>query len=186
MRGPKGATLPELMISAGLLLLLSGLFFQAILPALQREDWFANKQSVVTGYVVAKERLARLLRTSLLVPVAEHSVVEGGDVLLVEFYPQNTIATTDFGDMGFLDRRELPTFQTQVRHQIRLDSDGLLLHKTANGEAIGPIWFMGEGAEVTVRQSDDGDRLDFEFQGIHSQSTQPTTHWQNVLTLLVR
>ena len=110
-RGEYGTTLPEILISGSLLLLLSALFFQGVLPALQREDWFANRQSVITGYLAAKERLAGLLRSSLLVPVADQSELTGQDQLLVEFHRQNRFDTSNFAQMGVIDRRELPTYE---------------------------------------------------------------------------
>lgn len=172
-----GLTVAEVLISSAMMLLLSSIFFTAVIPALSREKWFQDKQTNVTGYLVAREHLVELLPHCLLVPEAERSVVGTPDILLLEFYKQEEVQTESFASLATIDLRESVIYDETKRFQIRLTSDGKLIETDELLSYKKLIWNLGEGAIVTSKQASDLRQVDFSLDGVLEPNTPRSLKW---------
>lgn len=159
----RGFSLLEILLSSGLLLLLTTMAFSAVVPALQREDWFEKKQVDVRSYLIAKERVTSLLRGVQLQSL--ESNVDNGEQVLVSFFRPFENATSSFGELSTFDLSESVRFDDSVTYEIRHLNSGLLVSRNANSGEQRPIWNLGSDSEVSVELSADKRRLDFHFEG---------------------
>lgn len=184
--GTRGITLVEAVISSAILLMLSTLFFAAAIPALQREEWFQDKQTNISGSLVARERLFELLSSCLLVPEPDRSVIPGPDILLLEFYKPDQVQTDSFSGLAAIDLREAVIYDRTLRYRIILKPDGKLIETDQNSSYRKLIWNLGEGASVTSTQAADLRRVDFEMSGYLKRNTYQEVAWTKGMVFRLR
>lgn len=171
------------MIASTLLLGLSALLFGAVVPAMQREDWFSQKQTNTRGFLIARERLTRELRHIQLVDVAV-PFDDGPDKVLLQYHRPNISSTNSHGDLGNFNLSEIVLFDLDVIHELRLLASGLLVLRNTDTDERRIVWRLTENTVPAVTISPDSRRVDFNFQGTSDDRFQ--TAWEFDLTVLVR
>ena len=165
-------TLLEVLVSVGLLLLLSGLLFSSIFPILQRGRHFENQQSTVRKFLIARERLIRELR-HINPSATPPSITTSGKVVLEYYRPREQ--TYDGIRFGTFDLGEVVAFDTTT-WEIFLSSEGNLIIRESGIEPGVLVWGMGSGADVDCLVATGPARLEFEFRlQTETQSSTKTT-----------
>jgi hypothetical protein len=181
-----GISLFELLTAAGLLLILSGLFFQTFSPVLERQNWLFGQQSEVTTSLVARERLRAVLNNAQLVSQSDLTPAMPGRKVLLELFRPTPVATSDFGDVPFIDLREMELFDRTHRIQVVLLDSGEMQESDTGNTFRRLIWAMGPGAEVQVTQAPDGRRVDITATGVRLAGRPQESHWTHTMTFLPR
>lgn len=156
-----GFSVAEVLVAGGLLALISTVFFAGVVPAMQREDWFSQKQDGVRGFLTAKQHLSSILRNVLL--VEQPPFEEGGDLVLLQFH-RPVERSTGEGELGSFDLEEVVEYDLSRTLEVRFSPGGLLFLKS-DTEFQSPIWRLGEDSQATdVVIQPDLRRVDFHFQ----------------------
>lgn len=180
----RGVTLVEILMSAALLGLISALFMGAVLPALQREDWFFNSQDHLRNFISAKENLSRRLRDSRVLPDSEMDPDDPGALLE---YQRPVERDTDIGMMPDIDRSEAATWEPTIFQIRRRDGAGLV-ESVRGGDDRRLFWRMADTDEVEITQSTDRRSVIFKASGaIASQRAGGSSgRWNYVLRVRLR
>jgi type II secretory pathway pseudopilin PulG len=161
-RRPGGFTLLEILISVSLLLLLTGLLFGSIIPALQRSGEFEGKNSRIRNFLLARERLVRELQHVQLnwetVPSDP-----GGEILLQYFRPEEK-ELSDGTRFGKFNLSEVVEFKRDVTWQLFLSDAGSLVIRDSSTSPGDLVWSLGPEAEVTCNPETDGSSVAFTFK----------------------
>lgn len=174
MRRCLGATLVEILISAGLLMLMSGVFFYTVTPIVQKKDWFGEKQDILRGYILAKQKLNILLIGSRLLSQEELAERDLPDDVLLAIARKRTAQTAGLGQLAIVDRREITTYEPASPVFLELDAQGRL--KSRAGDNVSLIWALGQDARVEASSSEDARSVTFNFEAVdRSLPSQPRT-----------
>jgi hypothetical protein len=181
---PGGATVLELLISATLLLVLTGLL-GSLLPAYEREDWFGNKQNEIRGFLIARERLTQELRNVELLdmPGPEYTA-DGCEILLRYQKPIQT--STSVGDLSKVTYSEVVEFDESTSFEVLLSPDNKVLFRNVDTDIRRQIWSLGEEAKAQVVVNFDDYRVDFNFEGTTSEKHSGKSNWNYSVVVFVK
>lgn len=179
-------TMPEVLLTTGVLLLVSALFFSTMLPLVQREKWFREHQTLTTRALVARARLQEALERVQLIEEEEQSPAPAQATLLLEFYRPNVVQTDSFGSLAQIDRREILTYDKSVRHQLRLSSEGRLVETEAEESYQRLVWNLGEQAAAQAQPSASRDLVVFTFSGTVEAEAGRSVPWEKSFTIRLR
>lgn len=159
---PSGATLVELLISAGLLGLLTALFFGAVLPTMKRSDWFLNSQDHLRNFISARQLLNQRLRKAKLIAPADIS--DPGDNNLHLEYQRPRESSTNLGEMIVIDLGETTIWADQVFQLVQRNHD--LMETDQSGSVHRMVWALEDDDQVSVVVEDDLRGVRFTLSGI--------------------
>ena len=158
----RGLSLIELLIAASILLLLTTVLGNVLVPVMQRAGYHDQQQEVIQRLILTREFLSRRLN------VARFDTVTG--VELNYFLPQ--IMATQVGPLNKIEPTELIAYDTVHKYKLTLSGGQLLEYVPGDGRYDRYLWNMGANATFTIDASAKP-LIKFRFQGLRDPR-QPT------------
>ncbi len=141
----RGMSLPEILIAASLLLLISAILFDMLVPLLGRSARLDQKQDNLQRGVVLRHHLNMRLKTAQILDV---------QATRIEFYANDT-ANTPYGKLNRLGTDEMMAYDESVKLEITTQAraDGVWAVERAVGspDVRRAIWNLGPGGTMTFR-----------------------------------
>ena len=173
----RGVSLPETLVTATLLLVISGFFLQTFQPIVKRQDWFADKQVHVENALTARERLRSMFAGTLLLANAELSPHPPGSQILAEFFRPREVSTGDLGELPEVDLREVRIYPRDFRYRLVLTDAGHLVETDQNDSYRRLVWSIGPGAQASASTSADLLQIDLRVSGLSEVGTPRQSSW---------
>lgn len=139
-------TIPEVLVSASLLLLVSAILFNMLIPLMGRSVKLDEKQDNLQRAVVLRHHMLSRLKTAQILNVSDVSV---------EFYA-NDVASTPYGSINKLGNDEMLAFDTtriwEITTETRPNGMWVVDRELGAGGTNRGIWNLGPGGsmELTV------------------------------------
>lgn len=137
-------TIPEVLLSATLLLLISGILFNMLIPLMGRSVKLDQKQDNLQRGVVLRHFMNTRLKNAMVLAV---------DATHLEFYA-NDHATTPYGPLNRLGNDEMLAFDETRRLEIvteaRTEGTWVVEREVGTGAGNRGIWFLGQGGTWTL------------------------------------
>ncbi len=138
-------SLPEVLIAATLLLLISAILFDMLVPLLGRSARLDQKQDNLQRGVVLRHHLNMRLKTAQILDVQANRI---------EFYANDT-ASTPYGKLNRLGSDEMLAYDESVKLEIgtqaRADGIWAVEREVATGNLRRALWNLGPGGTMTFQ-----------------------------------
>lgn len=160
-------------MTAAVLGMLTFIGFSVLRPALSKAKWNDRKQDRLQGFVVARERLSRLLTPArLLEPIGPESVT----------FIQRRSVETPWGEIPVSNETETLAWDEDNIHTVVVEQ-GSLLQLSSKPQERRLLWSLGEGASLAVSRREDSPLVDFTFS---LPAEEDSVSWEASFTLHLR
>lgn len=144
MRRPAGTTMLELLIGSGLLLLLTALLFQTVVPVMRDASRVDAKQENLQRLILTREYLNKRLRSCNVDRVEE---------LFIEFY-QPALVETRVGPVARISDAEMVDWDYSARYRIYCLPNGRVVDEVpGQPDTRRLLWNLGEGGALRFDRS---------------------------------
>lgn len=175
MRRRAGMTIVEIMIAATLLVVLTGVLLQLLVPILRNATRMDEKQDNLQKLIILREDLLHRLKAGKVKAVSE---------LAIEFYAPDLV-DTGLGPLPRIDTSEIEAFDETHVHEIVTETDGTLVHQVRHQPHTRQVlWALGPGGAATF----DGSRLPLLGVSIRTRAGEierTTSVWERSFDLML-
>lgn len=137
-------TIPEVLLSATLLLVISGILLNMLIPLMGRSVKLDQKQDNLQRGVVLRHFMNTRLKNAMILAV---------DSTHLEFY-SNDRATTPYGPLNKLGTDEMLAFdetrKLEITTETRPEGEWVVEREVGTGNGNRGIWFLGKGGTMTL------------------------------------
>lgn len=137
-------SIPEVLISASLLLIVSAILFDMLIPLMGRSVKLDQKQDNLQRSVVLRHLMNMRLKNAMILSV---------DAMHVEFYA-NDSASTPYGNINKLGKDEMPAYNETRRLEFATETrpDGVwVVEREVGSTGTGRgLWNLGPGGTMTL------------------------------------
>ncbi len=162
-------TLPEILISASLLLILTAVALNALTPVLRRQDKFQVADDRVRGFMVARESLHGYLARARVRSVAPKQ--------LTVIFPKKV--ETNHGTLSKLAAGETVDYDTDNEQEVWFDNGRLMWNEQV-------LWRLGPGSDLRLEAfGADNAFVRFNFEGREDPSRDDSPRWTRSFVLFL-